>query len=209
MLALKRTSTRSFGSSQLVKPQGELQFVDHPRHGRVYPVLSLNHAKVWWRTARFSTLFSTSLNTSIFYHLFVSPFYIPAVAAHLCSPLFLLPLLTINYFQLRRYYHYFTFKSYYLTNMYLKPNGRQVVLETLDGNSTEVNNADFFDLKQINNNYIQKLEVSFGSNNSVVTFGPTFVMDNYILAGVLDGATIDVNNPHKATDLTQKFTWDF
>lgn len=96
-----------------------------------------------------------------------------------------------------------------MANVYLKPNGRQVILETLDGESREINNADFFDLKQVNSGYIQKLEISFGSNNTVAAFGPTFIADNHILAAILDGSSIDVNNPHKATDLTQKFTWDF
>ena len=55
---------------------------------------------------------------------------------------------------MRKYYHYFMFKSNYMANVYLKPNGRQVILETLDGESREINNADFFDLKQVNSGYI-------------------------------------------------------
>ncbi len=137
---LTHTPQRAF---TIVAPQGQLHFIDHPRYGKVYPVVSMNEKQIYFRLAKGSCFASTLLNSSIIYSLFVYPVFVPAITAVICNPLFALPSLFINYALFQRYYVYF-FSESFIKNMYLKPNGKQVIVETLDGESKVVNNKDFY-----------------------------------------------------------------
>ena len=108
-----------------------MHFIDHPRYGKVYPVVCYNDKQIYFGASKFACMFSTLVNSSIVYSLFVWPIYVPMVNAVVCNPLFFLPSLFANYALLQRYYIYF-FNRSYVTNIFLKPNGKQIIVETLD-----------------------------------------------------------------------------
>lgn len=91
-----------------------------------------------------STVLLTMLNTSILYSTFVIPIYTAAFSAIFANPIFLLPSLVGNYILSRRSAVYFYGDRAELVNMYLKPNGKQVIVETRDGESKVINNTDIY-----------------------------------------------------------------
>jgi len=63
------------------------------------------------------------------------------------------PNLLINYVLASRYYPYINSGRSYVVNMYLRPNGRQVIIETRNGEMKIVNNMDIYDAKVIKNRF--------------------------------------------------------
>lgn len=151
---------------------------------------------------------STLLNSSIIYSLFVTPIFVPAITSVICNPLFVLPSLFLNYALFQRYYVYF-FNRSFITNMYLKPNGKQVIVETLDGESRVVNNKDFFQAEMITNRYQHRIDLYHGANNYLFIRGNSYAYDSHILTAVLNNDFIDVRNVAYDYDVTKEFTWDF
>jgi len=96
-----------------------------------------------------SSVLLTLLNTSILYSTFVIPIYTAAFSAIFANPIFLIPALTGNYMLCRRSAVYFYGDRAEVVNMFLKPNGKQVIIETRDGESKVVNNSDIYDPKNV------------------------------------------------------------
>ncbi len=151
---------------------------------------------------------STLLNSSIIYQLFVKPIFIPAITSVICNPLFFLPSLALNYVLYQKYYIYFYSRSL-LVNMYLKPNGKQIIVETLDGESKVINNMDIYKAEAINSRWGNRIDLYHGANNFIFIKGNTFAFDSEILTAILTNNFIDVKNVAYDYDLTQEFTWDF
>jgi len=151
---------------------------------------------------------NTLLNTSIIYSLFVSPIFVPAITSVICNPLFVLPSFFLNYALFSRYYVYF-FNRSFITNMFLKENGKQVIVETLDGESRTVNNKDFFKAEMVTSRYQHRIDLYHGANNYLFIRGNSFAYDSHILTAVLNNDFIDVRNVAYDYDVTKEFTWDF
>lgn len=151
---------------------------------------------------------STLLNSTIIYSLFVYPIFVPAITSVICNPLFVLPSLFMNYALFQRYYVYF-FNRSFITNMFLKPNGKQVIVETLDGESRVVNNKDFFQAEMITNRYQHRIDLYHGANNYLFIRGNSYAYDSHVLTAVLNNDFIDVRNVAYDYDVTKEFTWDF
>src|SRR5438105_2212778 len=169
----------------------------------------MNDKEQYYKTAVTSCIGSSLLNASIFYTLFVQPLYVPAVAAVVCNPLFFLPSLVVNYMLYARYYPYFYHPRSQVVNMFLKPNGKQVIVETRDGESKVVNNMDFFDVKPITSRYRHRIDVYHGANNFLYITGNSYIYDAPTLSAVLSNNFVDVKNVAYDFDLTKEFTWDF
>jgi hypothetical protein len=191
-----------------VAPQAKLNFIEHPRYGKVYPIVCMNDKQLYFNTAKAACLGSSVLNTTIMYSLFVHPIFVPVITSVICNPLFILPSLFMNYALFQRYYAYFHNRSF-ITNMFLKPNGKQVVVETLDGESKIVNNKDFFKAEMITNKYQHRIDLYHGANNYLFIRGNSYAYDSHILTAVLNNDFIDVRNVAYDYDLTKEFTWDF
>ena len=86
----------------------------------------MNDKQIFFNLAKGSCFGSTLLNSTIIYSLFVYPIFVPAITAVICNPLFALPSLFLNYALFQRYYVYF-FSESFIKNMFLKPNGKQVM----------------------------------------------------------------------------------
>lgn len=145
---------------------------------------------------------------TIIYSLFVHPIFVPAITTVICNPLFVLPSLYFNYAIFQRYYAYF-FNRSFITNMFLKPNGKQVIVETLDGESRIVNNKDFYKAEMVTNRYQHRIDLFHGANNYLFIRGNSFAYDSHILTAVLNNDFIDVKNVAYDYDVTKEFTWDF
>jgi hypothetical protein len=203
--SLLQTSTRAFS---IVAPQAKLHFIDHPRYGSVYPIVCMNDKQLFFKSAKASCFLSTALNSTIIYSLFVQPIFVPAITSVICNPLFVLPSLFLNYALFQRYYVYF-FNRSFITSMYLKPNGKQVIVETLDGESKVINNKDFFKADMITNKYQHRIDLFHGANNYLFIRGNSYAYDSHILTAVLNNDFIDVRNVAYDYDVTKEFTWDF
>jgi hypothetical protein len=192
----------------IVAPQSKMHFINHPRYGPVYPIVCMNPKEIYFKSAQAACVSSSLLNTSILYSLFIQPLFVPAVTAVICNPLFALPSLFLNYALLQRYWVYFMSRSY-VTSLYLKPNGKQVIVETLDGESKTVNNKDFFKADMVTNRYQHRIDIYHGANNYLYIRGNSYAYDSHILTAVLNNDFIDVRNVAYDYDLTKEFTWDF
>ena len=93
--------------------------------------------------------------------------------------------------------------------MFLKSNGKQVIVETLDGESRTVNNKDFFKAEMITNRYQHRIDLYHGANNYLFIRGNSYAYDSHVLTAVLNNDFIDVRNVAYDYDVTKEFTWDF
>jgi hypothetical protein len=104
---------------------------------------------------------------------------------------------------------YFLAPGSYIVNMFLKPNGKQVIVETLDEESRVINNMDFYQADNIQTQFSQRIDIYFGANNYLFLRGNSFCYDSQILGGVLKSHFIDVRNVSYDYDVNKEFTWDF
>jgi hypothetical protein len=95
----------------------------------------------------------TVLNGAILYSTFVMPIFTATFSAIFANPIFLIPSLTFNYLIYKRSYIYFYGDRAEVVNMFLKQNGKQVIIETLDGESKIINNTDIYGAKFIENRH--------------------------------------------------------
>ena len=151
---------------------------------------------------------SSFLNLSIFYSLFVTPILTPLVTTVVCNPLFMIPSLVSNYLLLDHYYIYF-YKSAYITNIFLKPNGKQAIYETLDGESHLVNNKDIYKRELVRTRFAKRIEIYYGANKFMYLRGNAYCWDSHILDAIIHNQFIDVKNVQYDFNLTKEFTWDF
>jgi len=148
--SLIQNTHRSFS---IATPIQRLHFIDHPRYGKVYPVVTLNQDTHYRKTAMSSTVMLTLVNTSILYSTFINQIFTAAFSAIFANPIFLLPSLAGNYILWRRSAIYFYGDRAEVVNMFLKPNGKQVVVETRDGESKVINNTDIYEATKLDSKY--------------------------------------------------------
>ena len=205
-VALINQSIRNFS---IATPIQKLHFVEHPRYGNVYPVVTINTSEQWFKTTLASTLGLTVVNASILYSTFVMPIFKASVAAIFANPIFLIPSFTLNYLLYQRYYVYFYGDRAHVVNMYLKPNGKQVIIETRDGESKVVNNVDIYDARLVDSKYEQRVDFHNGANVFNFIRGNSIIYDSWVLSNVLENKFIDTRNVDYDFDVTKEFTWEF
>lgn len=77
-------------------PLQKLKFVDHPRYGSVYPVVSIDRRNEWPNMARFSTAFLSVFNCLTIFSTFYMPIFTAEFAAIVAHPAILLPSIVMN-----------------------------------------------------------------------------------------------------------------
>jgi len=70
--------------------------------------------------------------------------------------------------------------------MYLKPDGKKVVIETRDGQSVEVRNTSFYEPKQVSSRWDTRLDFGYGANIYLYLRGNPTIYDQLVLQGVLE-----------------------
>jgi hypothetical protein len=78
-------------------PRGRLHFIDHPRYGRVYPILAYNFDKNYFKLPVASFIGLGLVNTVVLYGTFIQQIFTPVASSFLCNPVFLVPSLYLNY----------------------------------------------------------------------------------------------------------------
>ena len=99
----------------------------------------MNEKLLYFKTAMTACVGNSLFNGTLLYSLFVNPLFPPMITLGA-----LLPSLYLNFVLINRYYAYFNSGPSYVVNMFLKPNGKQVIVETRDGDSKVVNTMDFY-----------------------------------------------------------------
>jgi len=94
-------------------------------------------------------------------------------------------------------------------NMFLKPNGREVIVESKDGTSKTVDSDRIYEKKLFSNKYEKRITFGHGSNNNCFIRGNPQIYDSWALDAVLSSKFIDCKNVAYNFDVTKEFTWDF
>ena len=141
------TASRSFS---IATPMQKLHFTEHPRYGSVYPIVTINDKESFQKLATSSTVCLSIFNTSLLYSTFVMPIYKAWFASIFANPIVLLPSMALNYILYHRNYVYFYGDRSQVVNMFLKPNGKQIIVESRDGESKVVNITDIYGAKAVN-----------------------------------------------------------
>ena len=170
----------------IATPIQRLHFIEHPRYGQVYPIVTLNQDTNYPKLSMSSTVMLSMLNTSIMYSTFVMPIYTATFSAIFANPIFLLPSLVGNYILWRRSAVYFYGDRAEVVNMFLKQNGKQIIVETRDGESRTINNTDIYDATKLDTKYDNRIDFNFGANNYMYIRGNSISFDSWVLTQVLD-----------------------
>lgn len=191
-------------------PYKKLHFIDHEVHGKVYPVACFHKDSVRPKT-KISLLFSvTGINSLALYSLFVEPILLDTIWASFCNPLFLVPSLIANYFILTEYSIMLYAKREMAINMWLLPNGRQVIVDTYNGESRKINIKDFYNYKERSTKF--KLggwkEIYHGTNNYLFMTGNSQYFDKEVFDSIVDRKFVDTKNVVFDIDVDKSFTWD-
>lgn len=137
------------------------------------------------------------------------PLYTAAASALFANPIFLLPSLFGNYFMWRRSHCYFYGDRAEVVNIFLKSNGKQIIIETRNGESKLVNNSDLYDFKIIEDPHGERIDFGYGANIYQYIRGNTIIHDSWCLESIMEGKFIDTRNVDYDFTLTKEFTWDF
>lgn len=188
----QRILTQSRGFSTIMTPRARLHFIEHPRYGKVYPVLSYNFDRSYFKLPVSSFLGMGFVNSLVFYGAFVNQIFTPVIHSFLCNPLFVLPSLYLNYALVQRYLIYFQVGALsHVQTMFLKENGKGVIVETRDGETHEIENSKFYNPKRIKNKWEDRTDLYFGANNYLFLRGNAQIMDLEVLNAVVKNKTID------------------
>ena len=96
---------RSFASGHLITPPSKLHFIDHPRYGKVYPIVAYNFDKDYFKLPLAATIGMSCINSVISYAIFVDfLIFTPAVSSIICNPIFVIPSFYLNYAYWKKYY---------------------------------------------------------------------------------------------------------
>jgi hypothetical protein len=186
-----------------------VQFVEHPRYGQVYPFVTMNDKESWQVTAKTSAVALSVFNGSILYSTFMFPIYKASFAAVFANPLFVVPSLLVNYILYNKYYVYYYGDRCQIINMFLKPNGKQIIVETRDKESKVINITDIFDTNMVETRHEKRIDFGHGANNYMFIRGNAIIYDGWLLSSVLDNRFINCRNIEYDFDISKEFTWDF
>lgn len=144
--------------NKMAIPLQKLKFVQHPRYGRVYPVVSIDRRQEWPKMAKFSTTFLSVFNGVTLYSIFYMPIFAAEFAAFVMHPIVLIPSLITNYILYKRYYSLFYMDRSLVTSLFLLPCGTKFVAEMRNGESKEITITDVFEVKYLETRFYERIE---------------------------------------------------
>jgi hypothetical protein len=175
-------SKRNFA---IVTPPAKLNFIDHPRYGKVYPVVCYSFDKQYFNLPCAAFLFHSFVNSVVLGSIFIQPIFTAAAAGFFHNPMFVLPSLYYNYVLHQKYYVNFYGARSHVQNIYLTPSGKQVYIETRDGLTKLIDNTKFYESKRLETKYEKRHDFGHGANNYLYMKGNTHVYDEFVLDAVL------------------------
>ena len=144
--------------NKMAIPLQKLKFVDHPRYGKVYPVVSLDRRHEYPNVARFSLTALTFSNILTVYSTFFIPIFSAEFSALVANPAVLIPSLFLNYYLYKKHYPLFYMDRSLVTNLFLLSCGRKFVVETREGTSKVITITDVFMTKYLESRYDYRIE---------------------------------------------------
>lgn len=157
-------------------------------------MVTINQGETYDNVARVSTVSLTAVNALVLYSTLGSPLFTAAVSAIVANPFFIVPSLYINYVLYQKYYMLFYGDRVQVSAMYLKSNGKQIIVETKDGESKVINNTDIYEAKKVQNKYEDRIDFGHGANVYNYIKGNSHVFDSWVLSEVMENNFIDVKN---------------
>jgi hypothetical protein len=151
----------------------------------VYPFVAISNKGEWPNLARTTTGMLSLINATTLYSAFAMPVWSTAVMSVLCHPLVLLPSLATNFIIYNKYKVLFQGDRARVMNMFLKPNGKEVIVETQDGNSKVIDTLSIYQFKHIKGRFEDRLEFSHGANVYCYISGKYTILDKWVLDQVL------------------------
>ena len=89
----------------------------------------------------------------------------------------------------------FLARRHYLMNLFLQPNGKQMIAETPDGEIHKVNAQDIYSSKKIDSPlFTSRKEIMYGSNNHLFYTGSPYMLDEKVIEAVGNARFIDTRN---------------
>lgn len=155
-----------------------------------------------------STVGLSIFNASILYSTLIMPIYTAQATAVFMNPLFLIPSLLTNFYIWRRSSNYFFGDRAQVVNLFLKPNGKQIIVETRDGHSKIVNNSDIYENKLVETRFFTRIDFYHGANNHCYITGSSHIFDSWTLTQVLEKNFIDTKNIDSEFAISKDFTWE-
>jgi hypothetical protein len=169
----------------------------------------MNDKESWQVTAKTGAVILSCFNGSILYSTFMFPIYKASFAAIFANPLFVVPSLYINYVLYNKYYVYYYGDRCQVINMFLKPNGKQIIVETRDKESKTINITDIFETNMVVTRHEKRVDFGHGANNYMFIRGNAIIYDAWLLSSILDNRFINCRNIEYDFDISKEFTWDF
>ena len=150
----------------------------------------------------------SAANAAAIYSLFAEPVLQGTMLGFLCNPLALIPSLLFNYFLLSEYNIMFYAKRDMAINMWLLPQGKQVIVETYNGQTRKIHIKDIykFETKKTKFRLGNRLEIYHGANNYLFLSGNPHYLDQEILESICNKSFIDTKNVTFDIDLDKSFT---
>lgn len=95
-------------------------------------------------------------------------------------------------------------------NMWLLPEGKQVLVETYEGEIKKINIKDIYnqEAKKTKLKLGSRMTFYHGSNNFLFMGGNTQYFDQEVLQAVFENRFIDTRNVAYDIDIDKSFTWD-
>ena len=162
-------------------PRSKLHFIDHPRYGKVYPLITHDFSKNYFKLPVAAFMGHGLINTIVLYSTMINKIFTPVLSGFVSNPLFIIPSLYLNYALFDSYYAYVFGARSHVQNVYLKPSGKEVIIETRDGMSHNIMNEIFFSPKKIESSYESRIDIGYGANKYLYIKGNPNIYDLEIL----------------------------
>jgi len=153
---------------------------------------------------------SSAITASVVYSLFIDPILQYTSLAVLCQPAVLFPNMILNYFLYTEFKMMMHAKRDMVINMWLMPLGKQVLVETYNGDIRKVNIKDFykFETRTTRFGFGNRLEMYHGANNFLFLQGDVQYMDREVIDSIIAKTFIDTKNVFYDFDFDKAFTWE-
>lgn len=116
-------------------------------------------------------------NTLCLYSGLINQIFTPAAQSFFCNPFFMLPSFFANYVLFDKYYVYMFGAGSHIENMFLMPNGKEVIVETRDGENKTIHNKWFYGPKIMKYGWEDRIDLNYGANNYLFIKGKSQIFD--------------------------------
>jgi hypothetical protein len=210
---LSKSSFSSYGDNFYI-PNKQLLFINHPKHGKVYPVYiadseynKKHNPKKYLPLTFLFTGFNLFLLLSGMQVLPLTTVYALAYS----NDMFLLTSIIFNYLLLRKYFKFVGNYDSRVKCLYLEPSGDKLILEFFDGTIKKFDNFDIYEFSirnkfsdmmtktikwnplRVNNDNSFRCSIRWGRNNENYFEGKSIIFDYEIFSQIVSRTNIETN----------------